>query len=329
MPTYEYVCSKCDQHLEVYQSFSEEPLKQHAGLWREAEQGPRLGRDRAQGIRLLPDRQRVLVPAQGRAVRVVVERRRSRQVARTPSRTRRPSTEVGHQAGGEVRQEERHQEVGLAGPGGDGRPHVWRHRHPHSPTWCHHRTRGTPMLRRSPRTALAWAAAAVVAVVTAITVLSLLTSLRHQDEAYGALHPVAVARHDLPVGTRVTPADLTRRRIRGEAPEADALTEAAGDRTRRPGPAAPRRHRHRASPRRRSTSGTRRRRARRTTRGAARGRARVATRPSATSSTCSPPSIPRRSATGDPTIVVAARRHGRRGRHRRPTRATPSRSRCS
>jgi putative FmdB family regulatory protein len=31
MPTYEYVCTKCDQHLEVYQSFSEEPLKKHAG----------------------------------------------------------------------------------------------------------------------------------------------------------------------------------------------------------------------------------------------------------------------------------------------------------
>lgn len=81
------------------------------------------------------------------------------------------------------------------------------------------------MLRRSPRTALAWAAAAVVAVVTATTVVSLLTSLRHQDEAYGALHPLAVARRDLAVGTRVTAADLTRRRIRGEAPEPDALTE--------------------------------------------------------------------------------------------------------
>ncbi len=31
MPTYEYVCSKCDQHIEVYQSFSEEPLKKHSG----------------------------------------------------------------------------------------------------------------------------------------------------------------------------------------------------------------------------------------------------------------------------------------------------------
>ena len=31
MPTYEYRCAKCDEHLEVYQSFSEEPLKRHAG----------------------------------------------------------------------------------------------------------------------------------------------------------------------------------------------------------------------------------------------------------------------------------------------------------
>ena len=31
MPTYEYVCSKCDQHLEVYQTFSEDPLKRHSG----------------------------------------------------------------------------------------------------------------------------------------------------------------------------------------------------------------------------------------------------------------------------------------------------------
>jgi Flp pilus assembly protein CpaB len=83
------------------------------------------------------------------------------------------------------------------------------------------------MLRRSPRTMLAWAAAAVVAVVTATTVVSLLASLQHQDEAYGALHQVAVAARDLPVGTRVTPADLTRRRMRGEAPESDALTERA------------------------------------------------------------------------------------------------------
>jgi putative FmdB family regulatory protein len=31
MPTYEYRCAKCGEDLEVYQSFSEEPLKKHAG----------------------------------------------------------------------------------------------------------------------------------------------------------------------------------------------------------------------------------------------------------------------------------------------------------
>lgn len=31
MPTYEYVCAKCDEHLEVFQSFTEEPLKRHGG----------------------------------------------------------------------------------------------------------------------------------------------------------------------------------------------------------------------------------------------------------------------------------------------------------
>jgi len=29
MPTYEYRCAKCGKHLEVYQSFSEEPLTKH------------------------------------------------------------------------------------------------------------------------------------------------------------------------------------------------------------------------------------------------------------------------------------------------------------
>jgi putative FmdB family regulatory protein len=31
MPTYEYRCARCDQHLEVYQSFSEAPLTKHKG----------------------------------------------------------------------------------------------------------------------------------------------------------------------------------------------------------------------------------------------------------------------------------------------------------
>lgn len=31
MPTYEYECAKCGDHLEVYQSFTDEPLKRHKG----------------------------------------------------------------------------------------------------------------------------------------------------------------------------------------------------------------------------------------------------------------------------------------------------------
>ncbi|MGZ4737556.1 MAG: FmdB family zinc ribbon protein [Acidimicrobiia bacterium] len=29
MPTYEYACTKCGEHLEVHQTFSEDPLKRH------------------------------------------------------------------------------------------------------------------------------------------------------------------------------------------------------------------------------------------------------------------------------------------------------------
>ncbi len=31
MPTYEYACTKCGERFDVYQSFSEEPLKKHKG----------------------------------------------------------------------------------------------------------------------------------------------------------------------------------------------------------------------------------------------------------------------------------------------------------
>jgi len=30
MPTYDYACAKCGEHAEVYQTFSEEPLKRHS-----------------------------------------------------------------------------------------------------------------------------------------------------------------------------------------------------------------------------------------------------------------------------------------------------------
>ena len=31
MPTYEYACKKCGETLEVFQSFTDKPLKKHAG----------------------------------------------------------------------------------------------------------------------------------------------------------------------------------------------------------------------------------------------------------------------------------------------------------
>jgi putative FmdB family regulatory protein len=31
MPTYEYRCIRCGEHLEVFQSFSDKPLKKHSG----------------------------------------------------------------------------------------------------------------------------------------------------------------------------------------------------------------------------------------------------------------------------------------------------------
>ncbi len=89
------------------------------------------------------------------------------------------------------------------------------------------------MFRRSPRAAMLWVAATLVAVVTATTVIGTLSSLRHQDQAFGALSSIVVARRDLPLGTRLTPEDLAVRQIRGEAPDSDALrsTAAADGRT--------------------------------------------------------------------------------------------------
>ena len=83
------------------------------------------------------------------------------------------------------------------------------------------------MFRRSPRAALLWIGAALVAVVTAITVIGSVSSLRHQDSAFGRLHSLVVARRDLPVGTRVAGGDLTARRVRGEAPAPDTITQAS------------------------------------------------------------------------------------------------------
>jgi len=80
------------------------------------------------------------------------------------------------------------------------------------------------MLRRSPRAVLLWVAAAIVAVATAAYVANVLVSLRHQDQAFGRVHTVLVASHDLPLGHRVQARDLATRHVRGETPEPGALT---------------------------------------------------------------------------------------------------------
>ena len=82
------------------------------------------------------------------------------------------------------------------------------------------------MFRRSPRAAMLWLAALVVAALTAYTVIASVSSLRHQDQAFGAIHSVLVARHDLPVGTPITPTDLGTRKIRGQSPQPDTITRA-------------------------------------------------------------------------------------------------------
>ena len=57
MPTYVYECAKCGDEFEVWQSFNDDPLKQHPGLRRQAREGDPAGRDRAQGLGLLQERQ--------------------------------------------------------------------------------------------------------------------------------------------------------------------------------------------------------------------------------------------------------------------------------
>ena len=80
------------------------------------------------------------------------------------------------------------------------------------------------MFRRSPRAAMLWLAALIVAALTAFTVIASVSSLRHQDQAFGAIHSVLIARHDLPIGTPVTSTDLSTKKIRGEAPQRDTIT---------------------------------------------------------------------------------------------------------
>jgi Flp pilus assembly protein CpaB len=80
------------------------------------------------------------------------------------------------------------------------------------------------MLRRSPRAALLWCLATVVAVATALTVGGSLASLRRQDARFGRVVELAVAAHDLRVGTTVAEGDVRTVRARGGALPPGAIT---------------------------------------------------------------------------------------------------------
>lgn len=69
------------------------------------------------------------------------------------------------------------------------------------------------MLRRSPRTLGLWAGAAALALVTGALIAGDLATLHRRAASLGPEEPVVVARTALPLGTTVTAADVTTRRV--------------------------------------------------------------------------------------------------------------------
>lgn len=61
---------------------------------------------------------------------------------------------------------------------------------------------------RPPRTIVAWAAATLVALLTARVVATDLAALHRRAESLGPTRPVLVARRDVPLGARVSTADV-------------------------------------------------------------------------------------------------------------------------
>jgi Flp pilus assembly protein CpaB len=87
------------------------------------------------------------------------------------------------------------------------------------------------MPRRSPRAVLLWTAAAVVAVATAVFVATDLAALHRRAATLGASRTVAVAAHDLALGTRVSAADLDTRTVhRSQLPAGAVAPDLARDR---------------------------------------------------------------------------------------------------
>ena len=69
------------------------------------------------------------------------------------------------------------------------------------------------MLRRSPRALGLWAGAVALAVVTGAVVAGDLAALHRRAGTLGPEESVVVARGALPLGTTITPADVTSRRV--------------------------------------------------------------------------------------------------------------------
>jgi len=69
------------------------------------------------------------------------------------------------------------------------------------------------MLRRSPRAFGLWAGAVALAVVTGAVVAGDLATLHRRAGTLGPEESVVVARAALPLGTTITPADVTTRRV--------------------------------------------------------------------------------------------------------------------
>ncbi len=83
------------------------------------------------------------------------------------------------------------------------------------------------MPRRSPRAVLLWLGAILVAVVTAAVVATDLAALHRRANTLGPLRSVAVADHELTVGTTIGNADLTVRSVHRTQLPAGALSPSA------------------------------------------------------------------------------------------------------
>jgi len=83
------------------------------------------------------------------------------------------------------------------------------------------------MLKRSPRALGLWAGAIALAVATGAVIAGDLATLHRRAHEFGAERRVVVARHDLALGTTLTPGDVTTRRVYSSQVPPDVLDDPA------------------------------------------------------------------------------------------------------